>query len=93
VLNYYRLLAVGKQWGKVIEFSNCYCQVSVVRLIDWASAANVVCKDMTYLEPKLFFLIIFYNGIFLIIKILIVFVMNICTYLFTVHNNWHDCTY
>jgi hypothetical protein len=33
-----------------------------------SSAANIVCRMLTYLEPKLFLLIIFYNLYFLIIN-------------------------
>jgi hypothetical protein len=42
-----------------------------------ASAAKVVCRDLTYFEPKLFLLIMFYKCIFLVIKILIVLSINI----------------
>jgi hypothetical protein len=41
-------------------------------------------ETLTYLEPKLVLLIIFYNGSFSNIKILIVFNFNICTY--TIYN-------
>jgi hypothetical protein len=36
-----------------------------------SALAAVVCREVAYLEPKRVFLIILYNGIFLIIKILI----------------------
>jgi hypothetical protein len=39
-------------------------------------------RTLTYFEPKLLLLIIFYNGTFLILKILIIFSMNISIYIF-----------
>jgi hypothetical protein len=39
-------------------------------------------ETFTYLEPEWFALIIFHNGIFLLIKILIIFSINICKYIF-----------
>jgi hypothetical protein len=42
-------------------------------------------ETLTYLEPMLFLLTIFYNDTFLIIKPLIVFYMNICIYIYLSH--------
>jgi hypothetical protein len=45
---------------------------------------------LTYLEPKQSLLALFYNDIFVIIKIIIVFMMYV--YIFSSHNGWRVCT-
>jgi hypothetical protein len=52
-------------------------KVKVVVLLDAPQLLMLFARAPTYLEPKLFLLIVFYNGTFLIIEILIIFKMNV----------------
>jgi hypothetical protein len=58
-------------------------QVNTVLLLDALQLLMLFVRTLTYLEPKLLLLILFYNGTFLLIKILCVF--NVDVYIYFSH--------
>jgi hypothetical protein len=57
-------------------------QATIVFLLDVLQLLMLFVRMLTYLEPKRFLLIMFYNCTFIINKMLIVFNINLCTYFF-----------
>jgi hypothetical protein len=56
--------------------------VKPLLLLDGLQLLILFLRTFTYSEPKLFLLIIFYNGPFLIIKALILYKTNVCVYMY-----------
>jgi hypothetical protein len=52
-------------------------------LLDAIQLLMLFVGTVTYLEPRLFLLILFHNVSFLIIKLLIVLIINVCIYFFS----------
>jgi hypothetical protein len=65
-------------------------QVKIVLFLDVFQVLMLFVRVLMYLEPKLFHLIILYSGTPIIIKVLIVFSMNV--FFFSPHNGWYGCT-
>jgi hypothetical protein len=67
-------------------------RVQIFIVLDSLQLLMVFARTLTYLEQKLFLLVLFCNCTFIINKILIVLRMNSCTYFFSPHNGWRDFT-
>jgi hypothetical protein len=62
----------------------------IVLLLHALQLLMLFAGTLVYLETKLFLLIVFYTGTFLIIKILIAFNMSVCVFYFHTAYGWSD---